>query len=127
MQRAYTQNQINDMEFPVSDYDFPEDEGDFTGTLIMKKWSKNQGIICYFVTDCGKRLKICVWNHRLPERKYRPRESNVDISHLPLGSKLEVEYTLSKKGKTEWNDVDIIYLPSVEEEIEYATKENEKY
>ncbi|MFV0497573.1 MAG: hypothetical protein ACK5L0_05315 [Candidatus Fimivivens sp.] len=108
MKRAYTQNQLLEMGFPVGKYNFPTESGDFVGTLIMKKWSDSKGLICYFITKQEEKLKLCVWYKYDNKRSYRPTKSDIDISYVELGTKLYVKYIVTKKGKTRWEQAEIL-------------------
>ncbi len=106
MKRAYTRREIYEMGFPQKEYDFPEkEEGDtFIGTLIMKKWTDRNGLLCYFDCDNGEKYKIYIW----PRNDYKPRDSELDISYVELGTKLKVDYIMSKKGRTNWVNAEIV-------------------
>lgn len=108
MMRAFTENQVAEMRFPISEFVFPEGDGGFTATLVMKKWSKNNALLCYFETDCGNKFKLILWNHPVTQQKYRPKNSDTDISHLPFNSKVKVVYQQDSKGNTLWNEVEVL-------------------
>ncbi len=67
-------NDFDKMGFPVWDYDYPADRGEFTGTLVHKRWVPKRGLVCYFDTDQGEKYKLGVWYYCRTE-KYRPRIS----------------------------------------------------
>lgn len=106
--RAFSKNQIIDMGFPVKEYDFPPGSGSFIGTLVMKKWSNGIGLICYFNVDGGKKYKLMVWFSRKDDRSYRPALSDLDVSYVPIGSRMKVEYEKMTTGKTKWLSAEII-------------------
>lgn len=108
MMRAFTENQVVAMRFPISGFVFPKGEGVFNATLVMKKWANNKGLLCYFETDCGKKYKLMVGDNPVVQRKYRPQHSDTDISHLPFNSKVKVAYHQDSTGNTLWNDVEVL-------------------
>lgn len=108
MKRAYTKKQLLELGFPAAEYHFPKESGEFTGTLIMKKWSDSSGLICYFETEYGEKVKLCVWFRTDPERTYRPAKSDLDLSMVELGAEICAKYTVTQKGKTRWEQAEIV-------------------
>ena len=106
----YSQNQADDIGFPYFDYEFPNGGGTFTGTLVFKKWSKkaSTSLICYFDTDDGEKLKMCVWFSYDDERTYRPKQSDVDMKKAELNTKWQISHSISRSGKTIWLTADPI-------------------
>jgi len=100
--RGYNKKQVMEMEFPTTEYSFPESIGSFTGTLVMKKWTDKPALLCYFDTTDGEKLKLQVYWHSDNDRSYRPKNSDVDISEIQIGTALRVGYEKSKKGYTTW-------------------------
>jgi hypothetical protein len=111
VKRGFTKHQVMELGFPAKDYSFPEGTGLFSGTLVMKKWSNNRGLICYFDTDDGQKRKLCVWFRGDPEKTYRPRKSDLDISLVELGSRLRVGYAATKSGNSNWLTAEILEVP----------------
>ena len=103
-----SQKEADEMGFPSSDYLFPSDGNTFTGTLILKKWSKTKALICYFDTDSGEKLKLCVWFSGDDTRTYRPKRSDINFKEVNLNTKWEVTYLITKSGKTMWLTADQI-------------------
>lgn len=133
MKIGYTQEQINELEFPVYDYEFPKGSGEFQGTMVMKKWSEKKCLICYFDTTDGEELKICVWYSENEARSYRPKQSDVDISELPLGCELKVGYAPTSTKKTRWDTVEVLSMPDegeeevdIDEETEDSSEESDE-
>ena len=108
VRRGFSKNQVIDMDFPIREYDFPDGAGNFTGTLVMKKWNSNRALICYFDTNDGRKLKLCVWYKYSADKAYRPQKSELDISYVELDSRLLVEYETMKSGKTRWVDAKLL-------------------
>ena len=108
MKRAYTRKQLFEMNFPVSDYDFPHGNGTFDGVLVMKKWGDRNVLICYFDTDQGEKLKLCAWFKRDSKKDYRPKHSDLDMSKVEIGTDLRVNYSTRNSGKTLWESAEII-------------------
>jgi len=103
-----SQKEVNEMGFPSSDYLFPSYGNTFTGTLILKKWSKTKALIGYFDTDSGEKLKLCVWFSGNDSRTYRPKRSDINFKEVNLNTKWEVTYLITKTGKTMWLTADQI-------------------
>lgn len=112
VRRGYSKGQVRDMGFPMSDYDFPQGEGSFTGTLVMKRWNKQNGLICYFNTTDGYKYKLCVWFSHDAKRAYRPAKSEVDISYVEIGSVVKVTYGLTRNGKSKWLEAEVLEVPA---------------
>ena len=111
--RGYSRREIYEMEFPQNDYDFPLQEGEFTGVLVMKRWLDNHGLLCYFDCDCGNKYKICVWYKGNDQKDYRPKNSTVDVSRVDIGTIMRVEHSITKGGKTRWDDIEILERSSI--------------
>ena len=108
--RGYSNTRVKEMGFPTHEYHFPSGDGFFTGSLVMKKWGKTgiSNLTCYFETTRGEHYKLCVWYNKSPSRSYRPTQSDLDISYLPLGTMLRAVYETTSAGKTKWIDAEIV-------------------
>lgn len=125
--RGYSIKEVDEMGFPIWDYDFPAGRGEFTGTLVLKRWNEHLALICYFDTDQGEKLKLCIWFKYDNERTYRPRNSDLDVSEIPLGSRVQVTFEPSGTGKsTVWLSASVMerYVP--QQEQTGKTNETEK-
>lgn len=109
---GYSWWQVADMGFPSNDYEFPNKEGAFTGTLVMKKWNRQNGLMCYFDTNDGYKYKLCVWPDYDEKRAYRPIRSDVDITLIDIGAVIKVVHGLSKTKKSKWLDVEVLEMPA---------------
>jgi hypothetical protein len=100
--RGYSIKEVDEMGFPVWDYDFPAGRGEFAGTLVHKRWVPNHGLLCYFDTDNGEKYKLGVWYRQYcdPKQAYHPKYSDIDISGLTLGSRMRVTYGPSSTLET---------------------------
>jgi len=102
-----SEKEADEMGFPYADYQFPPDGDSFTGTLVFKKWAKKTAsLICYFDTDGGEKLKLCVWFSGDDSRTYRPKRSDVNMKEADLNTKWAVTYLITKNGKTVWLTAD---------------------
>ena len=108
MPRGYSKKEIVEMGFPSAEYKFPDDPGEKICTLTMKQWGKQDVLICYFDTENGEKLKLCVWFSRNDIRSYRPRNSDLDISYVELGSRMRVVYDLTASGKSRFLDAELL-------------------
>lgn len=97
-----SQNESDEIGFPSADYKFPSNGDTFTGTLVFKKWSKTKALICYFDTDNGEKLKLCVWFSGDDTRTYRPKRSDINMKEVKLNTRWTVTYIITKSGKTMW-------------------------
>jgi hypothetical protein len=126
--RDYSIKEVDEMGFPVWDYDFPAGRGEFAGTLVHKRWVPNRGLVCYFDTDHAEKYKIGVWYRQYYDPKQdHPKNSDLDISELTLGSRMRVTFEPSKTGKTTvWLNVSDLerYIP--QQESESDSSQNEK-
>ena len=98
MRRAYTWRQITEMGFDVTGYDFPTEPRIVNATLVMKRWGNNN-LVCYFESDEGEKFKLCAWWSQYENRSYRPRDSDIDFSEVELGTRFNLEYGISEKGR----------------------------
>lgn len=105
---CYSHNEADNIGFPYFDYQFPTEGGTFNGTLVFKKWSRKAttSLTCYFDTDKGERLKLCVWFSYSDSRSYRPKESDVNMKEVKLNTKWQISYRITKSAKTMWLTAD---------------------
>ena len=108
IRRGYSKNQVREMGFPIGDYKFPVGSGVFVGELVMKKWGKQNSLICYFDTEDGSAYKLCVWFNPNEAHSYRPRQSNLDISRVEIGTILRVTFAETASGKTSWLNAEYV-------------------
>lgn len=102
IRRGYSKNQVIEMGFPAGNYSFPTGSGEFVGKLVMKKRGKQNSLICYFDTEDGSTYKLCVWFNPNEAHSYRPRQCDLDISRVEIGTILRVTYDETARGKTRW-------------------------
>lgn len=108
MIRGYSKQDMDNMDFPASQYSFLEGPGEGAATLVMKQWGKQNVLICYFNTDDGKKLKLCVWFCRNASRTYRPRHSDLDLSYIGLNSRLHISYDVNESGKSRFLNAELL-------------------
>ncbi len=107
MNRAFTRKQLCGIGFEYGRYHYPTAPGRGTGNLVMKEWCKKRCLICYFDMDDGELLALCVWSSVDDSRSYRPSRSNLDLSEVELGTRMEIEYALSETGMSRFLDATI--------------------
>ena len=107
MKKAYTWREITEMGFQVTEYDFPTEPGIVNATLVMKRWGNNN-LICYFEGDDGKKLKLCAWWSQYENRSYRPRDSDIDFTLVELGTRFQLEYGISTRGRAIFISAELI-------------------
>ena len=101
MVRGYSRLQVQGMEnFNRSDYSFPKTPGRGTGILTMKEWGNSRCLICYFDMDDGEKLMLSVWQERDSSRSYKPKNCDLDLTTVEIGSRMEIGYELTKSGKS---------------------------
>ena len=108
MKRGYSKKELENLGFPTGEYSFPDTLGQTTATLTMKQWGKQNVLICYFDTDCGEKLKLCAWFSRNDARAYRPRNSDLDISYVEIGSRMNIAYDVTESGKSRFLDAEVL-------------------
>ncbi len=107
MNRAYSRNQLEEVGFDYRRYSFPKAPGRGTGTLVMKEWGKAKCLICYFDMDTGEKLALSVWWDSNPQRSYRPKQSDIDMSMVEIGTRMNICYELSSSGKSRFLEAKI--------------------
>lgn len=107
MNRGYSRSQMDDMAFDYEKYRFPNAPGKGTGTLAMKEWGKRKCLICYFDMDTGEKLAISVWWSSDGDRCYCPKRSDIDLSMVEIGTRMEIEYELTTSGKSRFLSANI--------------------
>ncbi len=95
--RGYSKGQADTTGFNDYGYDFPKGSGRGTATLVMKRWA-HKGLVCYFDLDTGEKLMLTVWRGR--GCSYCPRESDVDMSFVEIGTRMEIAYDVDMRGKS---------------------------
>lgn len=106
MKRAYSRYQLKEMDFDVERYKFPTASGKGTGTLAMKQWG-NKCLVCYFDMDDGEKIKLTVWREHVEDRYFRPEKSDLDISEVEIGSRMELSYGITRTGKAKFLDANL--------------------
>lgn len=95
-------------EWVYEDYSFPEGDGCFIGTLVMKKWNRCNGLNCFFNCLDGRKLTLCAWDNEDPLRAFCPACSDINLSLLPLGTTLRTKFVGTRTGKTKWLEAEIV-------------------
>ena len=108
MKRGYSRFEVSEMGFNRRAYAFPVEPGSATGTLVMKEWSKHRCLVCYFDLDSGEKLILCVWKEEDEERSYKPRHSDLDLSYVELGTRLEISYGITSSGKSSFLEAEVL-------------------
>ena len=108
MIRGYSKDYAIKAGIPLSEYHFPAEPGECDATLTMKIWGKHKNLLCYFDTDEGERLLLCVWFSTADDRSYRPQNSDLDLSYVEIGSRLHIQYGISSSGKSQFLDAELL-------------------
>ena len=106
--RAYTKNEIYCNNFDYKNYSFPVKANEVEAILVMKQWGRKMNLICYFQTTENKKIKLCAYVQRGLNGRYSPRESDIDMSQVLLGTRWKIKYSIGKTGTTIWNSAQII-------------------
>ena len=106
MVRGYSESKVVEMGFPRKDYKFPTVAGRGTGTLVMKMWSK-KCLICYFELDDGEKIKLCAFREHEHDRFFFPNKSKTDMASVEIGSRMEIEYGITKTGNASFLDATV--------------------
>jgi hypothetical protein len=88
---------------PLDDYSYPEDTGEFTGTLTFRCWHRNKPmLLCYFDTDDGRKFKLPVWWQSWGVN-YSPAESYINFAdEVYDGSRWHCTYRKKQNGYISW-------------------------
>jgi len=88
---------------PLDDYSYPEDAGDFTGTLTFRCWHRNKPmLLCYFDTDDGRKFKLPVWWQSWGVN-YSPAETYINFADDVFdGSRWRCAYRKKDNGYIRW-------------------------
>lgn len=111
MIRGYTNKQVSEMGFPTKDYDFPKEAGSFTGTLALKRWGRNGVLVCYFDTDDGEKVSLGVWSRHKKDRTYPPKNCDLDLASVEIGSRMRVEYDVRETGTSRMLEAEVLEEP----------------
>ena len=83
-------------------YQFPTEEGSFTGTLAYRAWhpsSSKPCLMCFFDTDNGEHYKLYAWW----DKDYAPKDRVVSFADdVVNGSRWKCEYKRAPKGSMTW-------------------------
>jgi len=97
MVRGYSENQVKEMGFKRGEYKFPTVAGKGTATLAMKMWG-NKCLLCYFDMDDGQKIKLTAFREHEHDRYFYPRNCDLDMAAVEIGSRMEVAYGITKTG-----------------------------
>ena len=100
--RGYTDSDMEEMGFDSKAYEYPEGENEINATLVMKKWTNKQGLLCFFDTEDGKHYKLIAYLSRASKGKYTAKDFDIDMSYEPLGAKFRIHYSSLEKHYTVW-------------------------
>lgn len=94
------------MGFDLSEFKNPTDESNrFIGKLVTRKWPKktrsHPGIICYFISDIGEKFFLMGFLDK-EINMYKPRETEVDVTEIKIGTTFNITYSISKAGWANW-------------------------
>lgn len=65
---------------PLDDYSYPENTGEFIGTLVFRCWHRNKPmLLCYFDTDDGQNKLLPVWKQDWGV-SYSPAETHISFA-----------------------------------------------
>ena len=97
--RAYSRNQFAELDFDGKEYEFNEQEGTFTGTLVCKKWGKKSNIIAYVDFDDGRKIiaRLC-----------KSSSHYLGIPEIPMGSRVKLTFAPNKRHNVRLKSVEVI-------------------
>lgn len=96
--RALSQNEFISSDFDGREYQYVEDEGTFTATLVCKRWCKKCNMLAYFDFDDGRKVAASAWN----------TTNYLGLGEIPSGSKVKLTFKNSKKGVSYLREVERI-------------------
>lgn len=88
---------------PLDEYSYPEDTGEFTGTLTFRCWHRNKPmLLCYFDTNDGRKFKLPVWWQSWGVN-YSPAESYINFAdEVYDDSRWYCTYRKKQNGYIRW-------------------------
>jgi hypothetical protein len=97
--RAYSRNQFAELDFDGKEYEFNEQEGTFTGTLVCKKWGKKSNIIAYVDFDDGRKIMTTA---------FAEPGNYFGIPEIPMGSIVKLTFASNKRHNVRLKSVEVI-------------------
>lgn len=98
--RVLSKDEFHKSDVQLKGYEFPNKELDCVVVVDEKVFNKHMGISTYVTAEDGSKYILTVWKDKRPggERNYMPYQSDLDISKVPLGTKLKVKVVKSSKS-----------------------------
>ena len=89
--------QIQNQEKPLSEFKFPTESGEFTGTLTYIKEIENKDfILCFFLSDKNEKIALPLWKSEKTNR-FTPSETNICFrNEVDLQTVWHCKFTVSK-------------------------------
>ena len=86
-------------KYKLSDFQFPTESGQFSGTLIDKKLLENKPcLFLYFLSEKKEMIVLPIWKHSKTGH-YTPDKSDWDFENdVDIGTKWQCRYTVSKSS-----------------------------
>ena len=98
MKDVLTYEEFKEQDFSAAYYPFPDEAGAAIARLVLKRLGK-ENIICYFEGEDGEKFKLAVWWNKLESRAYRPRDSDLDMAEVEIGTEFDVSWDITHSGK----------------------------
>lgn len=99
--KEYSWNALLDEGFPVDDYEFPDFEGAFQGTLDCKCWGfrKLSGSLIASVTlDDGRKIKFACWKDRRGGQWAENWHPYGGLRDVHVGDKIKVVFVMGQRS-----------------------------
>lgn len=87
--RAMSWDEFVQSGFDGRDYEFPEMEGEFVGTIACKRWNKNNNLMVYMDMDNGDKIVTVLW----PNNDFR------GMADIAVEARVKVEFRRYPSGK----------------------------
>lgn len=94
--RAYSKDQFWNSNFDTTGYVFNESEGEFSGTLVCKKWGQKHNVNAYVDLDDGRKI-LCT--------AFQTPDEYHGIPDMPFGARITLTFQRNRKGNMKLTDV----------------------
>ena len=91
--------ELETFDFDGKEYEFNEQEGTFTGTLVCKKWGKKSNIIAYVDFDDGRKIMTTAFTEP---------GNYLGIPKIPMGSRVKLTFAPNKRHNVRLKSVEVI-------------------
>ena len=95
---AYSQIQYMESGFDGSVYEYNDEPGVFTGTLVCKRYGRRVNIIAYIGFDDGRKVVCSAYSSK----------NYLGLKDIEMGSRVEVSFAPNTNGKVQLTAIAVI-------------------